>query len=278
MKPVIQKWMILMAVAAAPAGAAVFTAAGANPAAIETSVNAFRAALGANNGVGAPAASGRREVNWDGVPNSFAAPNNMPGNFFNSNSPRGIVFSTPGTGFGVSSTAASGVPVRFGNIDASYTDEFQTFSAERLFTVIGSNQLQIDFFVPGTTTPATVFGFGAIFSDVELASTTIYSVFLGDGSSGGQFAVPVSGDGGLSFLGLTDPNRYSRIVIQFGNVAMGAGVVDNPQDLVDVVAMDDFIYGEPLAARAEVPEPSTGALAAAGACLLAVLRRKTHLS
>src|SRR5579884_801410 len=50
---------------------------GANPAAIQGAVDAFRADLGgANNGVGGSFSSGRREINWDGTPDNFSSPNN----------------------------------------------------------------------------------------------------------------------------------------------------------------------------------------------------------
>jgi hypothetical protein len=254
------------------ADAAVFTATGAAPGDIQTAVDNFRAALGPNNGVGGSFATGRREINWDGVPNAFSAPNSLPGNFFNVNSPRGAVFSTAGSGFAVSANAASGTGVLFSNIDPSYSSQFQTFSAERLFTPIGSNTMQIDFFVPGTNIPTSVAGFGAVFTDVELTSTTIFTVFLGNGNNGGQFAIPVGPDGGLSFLGLTDPDRYSRIIIQLGNTVAGAGVLDNPVRGRDIVMLDDFIYGEPLAAKTGVPEPGTWLLTAGGVGLMLARR------
>jgi len=263
----------VVSVLTAPAFAAVFAASGVDPAAIQGSVDGFRAALGgANNGVGGSFAGGRREINWDGVPNAFAAPNSLPANFFNSNSPRGVVFSTPGTGFQVSANLASGTAVRFGNLNAAYTADTQTFSAERLFTAIDSNTVQIDFFIPGTNTPATVAGFGAVFTDVELASITKYTVFMGDGSPGGQFAVPAAATtGGLSFLGLTDPLRYSRIIIESGNTA--PGISEGPASNFDVVFMDDFIYGEPQA----VPEPGTVILLGTGlALMLARHVRRRH--
>jgi hypothetical protein len=34
-------------------------------------------------------------INWDGVPHIFASPNSLPANFFNVNSPRRVIFSTP---------------------------------------------------------------------------------------------------------------------------------------------------------------------------------------
>lgn len=156
--------------------------------------------------------------------------------------------------------------IRFGNLNAAYTGDTQTFSAERLVTVLGTNTIQIDFFVPGTETPATVAGFGAVFTDVEVAAQTKYTLFLGDGSGGGEFAVPVAASGGLSFLGLTDPNHYSRIVIQLGNVIAGAS--ENVAAQQDVVFLDDVIYGEPQ----RVPEPGAASAAAAASIALAAAR------
>lgn len=99
------------------------------------------------------------------------------GNFFNAPTPgraRGIEFFTPGLGFQVS--AASGnptaTPTRFGNLNPTYPGLFAVFSPEKLFTPIGSNVTDATFFVPGAATPATVSGFGAVFTDVDLADTT----------------------------------------------------------------------------------------------------------
>ena len=84
-----------------------FSASGATPADIQATVDQFRAGLGANNGVGGSFSGGRREINWDGVPDSFSSPNALPGNFFNANSPRGLTMTTPGTGFRVSADSSS---------------------------------------------------------------------------------------------------------------------------------------------------------------------------
>lgn len=271
------KALLLTIVATALAApAAVFTASGANASDIQASVDAFRAALGgANNGVGGSFANGRREINWDGVPDAFSAPNLLPGTFFNVNSPRGAVLSTPGTGLQVSATAASGTSVEFGNLGASYPAHLTPFSAERLFTPLGSNIVDITFFVPGTNTAASVLGFGAVFTDVQTAGGTLFTVFYANGDNGGQFAVPANAAaGGVSFLGLTDPtNRYSRIRIQSGLVNLASGATQALPN-GDVVAMDDFIYGEPLAADSGVPEPASYALIGAGLGLLAIVRRR----
>lgn len=208
----------------------------------------FRTTLGTlNPNTAGSFPSGRREINWDGVPDALSAPSNLPANFFNSNSPRGAVFSTSGSGFQVSANAANPTftPVRFGNIDPSYSARFQTFSPQRLFTALGSNISDVTFFVPGSTVPAAVSGFGAIFTDVETATTSI-EVFDFNGASLGVFFAPISGTNGLSFLGLASGvSNIGRVRITSGNAPLGG-----PQSGNDLVVMDDFIYGEPQAAAA----------------------------
>jgi hypothetical protein len=215
----------------------------------------FRADLGGGTAAGANGSFGgvRREINWDGVPDSLSAPNNLPANFFNSTSPRGVVFSTPGTGFQVSANAGV-APIEFDNINATYSSTFERFSPQRIFTAVGSNIMDVNFFVPGTNTPALVSGFGAIFLDVDLLNTTSIQFFDANGNSLGTFFAPaVSGNETFSFLGVSFGSAVvSRVRITSGNTALGP----NDGGLVDVVAMDDFIYGEPVVAAA-TPEPAT---------------------
>jgi hypothetical protein len=232
-------------------GAIVRQAAGPSPASIQAVVDQFRADVGgANNGVGGSFTSGRREINWDGVPDSFSAPNNLPANFFNANSPRGVIFSTPGSGFQVS--AKTGNPtvtaLRFGNINPNYLFDFQTFSPERLFTALGSTITDVAFFVPGTPTQAFSNGFGVVFTDVDSPTSTTLQFFDQTGNSLGTFAVPalLPGSQNLSFLGVSfnAGERVTRVRITSGNAALGP---DDAPPGTDVVAMDDFIYGEPQA-------------------------------
>src|SRR5258707_709911 len=74
-------------------------------------VAAFRAAIGAANpNVPGSFLGGRREINWDGVPDAASVPNFFPGNFFNAaGAPRarGAEFSTPGDGFLVSADSSN---------------------------------------------------------------------------------------------------------------------------------------------------------------------------
>ncbi len=213
---------------------------------VNTTVVSFRTALGPlNPNTAGSAGSGRREINWDGVPDALATPNNLPFNFFNVNSPRGTVFSTPGTAVQVS--ANSGVTTtKFGNINATYPAQFTTLSAQRLFTAIGSNVLDVTFFVPGSTTPANVTGFGAAFTDVDVASTSSIQFFDSAGTSLGTYFVPAAPTD-LSFVGVIfSTASVGRVRITSGNAALGPN--DSPP-ATDVVVMDDFIYGEPVAAN-----------------------------
>ncbi len=225
----------------------------ANAAGITAVLDQFRSDLGGGATAGPNGSFGglRREINWDGVPAGFAAPNNLPANFFNVNSPRGAVFSTPGTGFQVSGAtndagAGQPAPARFGNLNPSYSSTFQAFSAQRLFTPLGSNIFDVSFFEPGTTTRAQVNGFGLMLTDVDVASTTSLQFFDADNISLGVFAAsPLSG--GFAFLGGfvgVNQTRIARVRVTLGNTAIGPN--DN-NGSSDIVVADDFIYGEPSA-------------------------------
>lgn len=237
------------------------TAAGANAAAIQATVDQFRADIGGtNNGVGGSFISGRREINWDGVPDNFAAPNFLPVDFFNINSPRGVVFSSKTT-FGdtsafivsADSNNPTTTPPRFGDIDSTYTGIFHTFSAERLFTARSTNVTEVSFFVPGTTIPATVKAFGVVFTDVDQVGPTYVKLYGTNGKLIGFQNAPAANNG-LSFVGVSfnGGERVARVEIVSGNQILANGLVDNGTSN-DLVAMDDFIYGEP---RATSSHPS----------------------
>ena len=216
---------------------------------ISSVVVQYRAALGGPDNGGTPGTilPGYREINWDAVPDEFAAPNFLPGDFFNGTSEplaRGAVLETPGTGVQVSADSdnSSQAAVRFGNINPTYSDRFKTFSAERLFSPIGSNVVNLTFRVPGTDVPAVVTGFGAVYTDVNKQKTS-FKFFDKEGRLLGKFKVPQSSDG-LSFLGvLFDSPVVARVRIQYGTSRLG------PDDSAkkDVAVMDNFIFGEPIA-------------------------------
>ena len=75
---------------AASAAPVTYFAAGGSAAAVQGTVDVFRADLGMlNPNTPGSAGDGRREINWDGVPDTLAAPSLLPADFFNVNSPRG---------------------------------------------------------------------------------------------------------------------------------------------------------------------------------------------
>lgn len=244
---------VALALGATSAQAAftVFEAAGPDPASITPTRDAFRAAVGGGTVAGANGDFGglRREINWDGVPATASDPNLFPANFFNVNSPRGVVLSTPGTGFLVSANAGGATPPLFG-----FPNDFQPFSAQKIFTAVNSNITDVNFFVPGTTTAATTSAFGVIFTDVEVAGITKVEFFNAANALIFSRDALVAGNQGLSFLGgvANAGEQISRVrITSGGNTIVSNGVLGNPID--DVVAMDDFLYATPLAANTGGP-------------------------
>ncbi len=232
----------------------VFQAAGPSAASIQSTVDQFRAALGAvNNGNNPGQTSGRREINWDGGSPTNAA-TTLSGTplttFLNT---RGANITTRGSGF--VQAPPSGLADTFGN--SSYSTIFHAFSPLRLFSPIGSNVTEIEFSVPGSNgnTPATSTGFGVVFTDVDSPdgsrpgdrtgnrhASTLIEYFGTHGELLFSSSAPASpGDGNLSFLGIVFADaRIARVKIIAGDVAPGPD-----DDRKDIVMMDDFFYGEP---------------------------------
>ena len=238
------------------AQATVFQAAGPNAASIQGVVDQFRVALGANNGVTAPVqplTEGRREINWDGGNPANTATTLTPTPILDTFLVgRGARFTTAGSGF--VQAPASGLADVFGN--PSYATIFRAFSPMRLFSAIGSNVTDTLFFVPGGgEVRATTRGFGVVFSDIDLPdgtgpspkqgnrhASTLIEYFGSDGEAlFSSFAPASPGDGNLSFFGIVfDDARIAHV-----RITLGATPGPDDSRKLDVVMMDDFIYGEP---------------------------------
>jgi hypothetical protein len=222
-----------------------FSAAGSNAASIQSTVDVFRSALGGpDNGVTAGTQpSGRRELDWD----LTAAGTMLPSSFAR----RGAALTTPGAGFLIFPGGT-------------------TFSSPNLLSPIGSNLLDIFFTVPQFTDPAATRGFGAVFTDVDLAATTSLSFFDSANNSLGTFYASAFNNG-LSFLGVTytDPlEMIARVRITLGSTSS-----------FDAVSLDDLIFGEPSAIETtppptSVPEPGTLALFGIALAGLGFARRR----
>lgn len=246
----------------------------ASPSSIQPTVDAFRAALGnPNNGnTPGPLATGRREINWDGGGATTATATLGPLLAFQNT--RGAIFTTPGTGFLQTPVNA----VELTGLNPTYATEFAAFSPQRIFVPVASNITDVTFALPGSAgaIPATVAGFGAIFTDVDLANSTKLEFFGLGGNLLETILAPAgtvdhasqSFAGGIASAG----ERIARVRITSGNSPLVPN--DDPQNQIDVVAMDDFIYNEPVA----VPEPTTATALLIIAALATPLFRPKRLA
>jgi len=249
----------------------VFEDSGLNAGAIQDTVDAYRVALGNPNNANSPGPlpTGRREINWDGggppVVNGTAPV--TPFTVFQNT--RGATFTTPGTG--LTQAAATGGLLSLDLINPTYAGLFAPFSPNRLFAPIGSNITDGVFSIPGTggAVPAAVSGFGAVFSDVDLANQTTIEYFDELGDLIGEFAVPeIAGNQTFSFLGIVlgpGEGLISRVRITTGTAALGP----DESTMIDLVVMDDFLYGEPR----RISEPSVLMLLNAALLMMLVWRR-----
>ena len=233
----------------------VFQAAGPSVASIQSTVDQFRAALGGDNNGNNPAdpdGRGHREINWDGGNPAITATSLGATPFTVFLASRGANITTPGTGF-VQATP-QGLADTFGN--PSYATIFRAFSPSRLFSPIGSNVTEIEFFVPGgNNIPAAVTGFGVVLNDVDSPDGTAPGSRSGNRHASTRveffgvygnllFSSPAPaapGNGNQSFLGITFADaRIARVRITAGDVMPGRN-----DGRLDIVMMDDFLYGEP---------------------------------
>jgi hypothetical protein len=233
-----------------------------DPTSIQATVTQFGIDLGDPNNMNnpGPLPGGRREINWDGGGNNFATAVS-PTPFAGFQSTRGALFvGPPGTSFVQAPLAGLA------------NDTFSFFSPFRIFTPLGSTITDALFFIPGSTEPATVSGFGAVFTDVDILGSSRIEFFgINDNLLFSQ-DVPVGTvpDGSLSFLGaIADAGEnIFRVRLISGNTLLGLS--DNPAGGFDVVAMDDFLFAEPR----KLPEPGTLLLMGAGLAGIAAWGRK----
>jgi plastocyanin len=203
----------------------------------------FRTALGGplNAPNTPPADSGRREINWDGVPAALTNVDTFPATFFNVNSKRGAVYQSLGTGLRVDSTA-------FASINPDFAAQFRTFSPKKLFMPVGSNKVEVRFQLAGTTTAGLVKGFGAVFADVDRVGSTTIEYYDARDVLIARVVAPNHNDAHLlSFVGAVfEVPVVARVVVTSGDAPLSATAVDvTAGGTQDLVVMDDFVYGEP---------------------------------
>ena len=272
----------------------VFSGSGAGA---TTALDAFRAAIGGvKNTAAAPQVGGRREINWDGVkldgtdasPKTVVVdPNKTVIIDVDRFKAQGTLFADP---YAVSGDG-------FTSVNPNSAGQFPAFSPNNTFVMQDPNAGQFDdrfigesFNLAGTDTAAGTRGFGAIFLDVEDATSSSIEYFGRDANGNqvslGTFAVPVGANGEPQFLAVL----FDAPVVTDVNLTVGTNAVFNfdgtsfqsfgAEDLangIDLVATDDFIFAEPTLATA-VPTPGTLALALAGLSMLGWKRRQFAVS
>lgn len=214
---------------------------------ISAKVDEFRQLLGSQLNTAPGAVGGRREINWEGVPDSLLG-ETLPNDFFNpaGNDPalavrqRGIQYEPTGN-FMVSNAG-------FAEINSQAAGEFTAFSGSKTFANINSDLWSIVPEVPGQDVAATVKGFGIVFSDVDVANSTFIE-FFNEQKSIGKFFVPVRGSGSShSFLGVYfKKEKVTRIKVGHdGVIGDGQKDVSQQQGAKDLIVLDDFLYDEPV--------------------------------
>jgi hypothetical protein len=213
--------------------------------AVEARIPEFAAAIGGvdNKGEPGPLPTGRRQINWDGVPAQFLNTPDFPADFFKG---RGLVYGGS-TGLRVSDN-------NFADINPSYATEFIPFSAPKLFAAVGTTTVEVLFRIPGSDTEAAVRSFGAVMEDVDKANTSRLQAYDRAGKLIADVPAPVRADPDeFSLVGVSfEQPIITRVVLTLGEVPLGAGIDDlGSGGAADVVVVDDFLYSEPQPLPAE---------------------------
>lgn len=222
----------------------VFTATGD----IRSKMEEFRKVLGSQLNTTPGSVGGHREINWDGVPTELLN-TPLPADFFNqvgqnasAAQQRGLLYTADGGGeFEVSRT-------NFSEVNPQAAPQFKAFSGEQTFSNLNGNLWDVGFQLAGKAVPASVKGFGIVFSDVDLPNNSWLEFYDGDTNLGRFFVPAHDGSSPFSFLGVYFKDRkVTRVEVSHGNGALNSGQKDisngGPKDLV---ILDDFIYDEPV--------------------------------
>ena len=252
----------LLAVFNSVSGAPVLrSSAGSTPAAIQSQINLFYSDLGGvDNGTGNSFTTGRRELDFGLIPDNFAEPNNFPGDFFKTTVPRGALLSASCAGLAqrvaVSADASNptNTPLVFSNVEPSYLGQFITYNSQRVMGVRGPiansqcSDINVTFSIPGTNVPATVKGFGIVFTDADSTGPGSFRVFDANGNQLGNIVTSSGFASGLSFVGVSfnAGERIASVNIISGSPILFAG---NTDAINDVVAISAMFYGEPRASQ-----------------------------
>jgi hypothetical protein len=110
--------------------------------------------------------------------------------------------------------------------------------------------MDVNFVVAGSNTPAQVTSFGAVFGDVNRSGSSVIQYYDAAGNLLLTATAPVKADSaGVSFVGAVfDSPVVARVRIVAGELPLSATAIDIMRaggGKLDLVVLDDFIYGEP---------------------------------
>lgn len=242
------------------------TAQGQAPASIQPTIDAFFNDITGtvDNGTGGSYKTGRREIDLGLIPDNFAEPNIFPGDFFKTTVPRGALMRSTCRSSLIAVSAdvinPTGTPIAFQNIEPTYLNNFVTFNSQRMLAMKWStagwgtcSSFMITFSIPGTNIPATVKGFGVVYTDTDTGTNTQMRFFDVNGAQlGGNTTFgALSNSGGLSFVGISynAGERIAAVEIMSGGMPLAQGGIDGPGFTEDRVAIGAMFYAEPRAAE-----------------------------
>ena len=211
---------------------------------ITASVDQFRALLGGPVNSSPGATGGRREINWESIPDSLIG-KPLPPDFFNplgagapASRQRGLRYSSSGI-FMVSDN-------NFAAVNPEASARLKSFSGQRSFANISASLWEVLPDKPGSAERASVHGFGIVFSGVDLQNSTSMEFFENEESLGKYFVPVHDGHSAFSFLGVYFHDRkITRIqVSHLGALSDPGSDVSNGGNR-DFISMDDFLYDEP---------------------------------
>ena len=212
---------------------------------IHADLDNFRHLLGDQLNTTTGVVGGRREINWDAVPDSMVG-KSLPGDFFNPVAPgapvqrqKGLVYAVGGE-FRVSNA-------NFAEVNSQAAPQFSAFSGNKTFANISSNLWEVGFDVAGQSRAATIQGFGVVFSDVDLSNSTSLE-FFDEQRSLGKFFVPAhDATSSFSFLGVYFKNeRVTRVRVSHDGILADGQKDISDNGAHDLIVLDDFLYSEPV--------------------------------
>lgn len=212
---------------------------------IAPKVEQFRKILGLTLNIVPGASGGRREINWDAVPDEWLN-KALPGDFFNATGEgapaarqRGLTYTGNDGEFRVSNNG-------FADVNPMAANQFSAFSGDKAFANISNSLWDSEFRVPGQTAAATIRGFGVVLADVDLENSTFVEFFHEDRSLGKYYAPAKTNGTNFSFVGVYFKNeKITRIRIGHdGNLKEPVKDISDGGTR-DLIVLDDFLYDEP---------------------------------